>query len=291
MAQQIRATISSQFATAAQQFVNSGNGSDQEAGVSSSGGFSFSLVGSTSGFSRLLLPLNADFNTGSGIGNEGFKFQNFPEMENSAGDPILDVNGLPLQFATLTLVQFVVRAIDPSLPWGGTVKIATTNLVPGNGIGKEGIASDCVLQYYEAAGWEPDSNAEIIIEFLPTTAPTSALMNAFVEMNFIGNPDIPVVPVFSVQPSQTGGSSPPEASEVLTAVSGTYTGVPTPLSGYQWLRYDVGGTYLLDIPGANGLTYTIQAGDVGYRVGLRQTVSNSAGTAYGLSTPVATVVP
>ncbi|RYD38984.1 MAG: hypothetical protein EOP87_00170 [Verrucomicrobiaceae bacterium] len=292
MPQTVQASITLQYGTDAQRFTPTGTSAGFAAGVSASGSFNASLTGSASVFSRVLTALNADFDTGSGIGNEGFKFSQFPELEDSAGNPILDVNGLPLDFAKITLLAFRVRAIDPDQPWGGTVDITTSNdVVPGD-FSRTGIASECIIQFYESAGWEPGATGEILIEFTPTTAPTPAMVNAMVEMLVIGLPETPAAPAFSAPPTITGTA---EETEVLTAVTGTITGTPAPLTGLQWVRCLAGGgsgpTYGTDIPGANAGTYTLAGADVGFSIRVRQTATNSAGSASSYSAATATVIP
>lgn len=292
MPQTVQASISLQYGTDAQRFTPSGTGAQFAAGVSASGSFNASLTGSASVFSRVLTALNADYDTGSGIGNEGFRFNQFPAMEDSAGNPIQDVNGLPLDFTKITLLAFRIRAIDPDQPWGGTVDITTAgDVVPGD-FSRTGIASECIVQFYESAGWEPGGSGEILIEFNPTTAPTPALVNAMVEMLVIGLPETPAAPAFSAPPTITGTA---QDGEILTAVTGAITGAPTPLTGLQWVRCPAGGgsgpTYGgTDIAGANGSNYTLTGADVGYTIRVRQTATNSAGSASSYSAATATVI-
>jgi hypothetical protein len=288
MAQQIQASFSLRYSSEAQRFAPSGSSPQFSAGVSAGGGFGFDVAGGASIFSRVLLPLNADFDTGSGIGNEGFKFQNFPEMQDSAGNPIADVNGLPLDFTTLTVLSIRVRAIDPDLPWGGTVNVTTAGVVPGDTFGQTGIDSPALLICQRLNGWTPGGSASILVEFVPTTATRPALVNAFVEVLVIGNPATPAVPTFSAVPTITGAA---EEGVILTATSGTFAGTPTPLDGYQWVRCNAAGVVIEDISGAVGSTYTITADDIGYTIRVRQVATNSEGTASAISVQTGVVVP
>lgn len=206
MAQQVRATFSLNYGTEAQRFTPSGPSAQFGAGVSASGGFNFTVTGGASVFSRVLLPINNDFDTGSGTGDEGFKFESFPEMEDSAGNPISDVNGLPLDFTTLTMLCVRVRAQDPDLPWGGTVNISTADDVVPGAFSQTGIDSDSLFILQRTNGWTPDAIGSILMEFIPTTAPTPALVNAMVELLVIGNPATPEAPTFSAPPTITGGT-------------------------------------------------------------------------------------
>lgn len=284
MAQQVRATFSLNYGTEAQRFTPSGPSAQFGAGVSASGGFNFTVTGGASVFSRVLLPINNDFDTGSGTGDEGFKFESFPEMEDSAGNPISDVNGLPLDFTTLTMLCVRVRAQDPDLPWGGTVNISTADDVVPGAFSQTGIDSDSLFILQRTNGWTPDAIGSILMEFIPTTAPTPALVNAMVELLVIGNPATPEAPTFSAPPTITGGTGVQDGDAIL-AVTGTYAGTPTPVTGYQWVRCTVGGDVTSgdplvgDIPGEVGATYDVATADIGYTLRVRQIAANSAGAA------------
>jgi uncharacterized protein YukE len=76
--------------------------------------------------------------------------------------------------------------------------------------------------------------------------------------------------------------------QTLTAGNGTWTGT-APLSfAYQWTRCDSAGNNCVDIPGATSGTYVQTASDVGSRLRVRVTASNTAGSA--ASTSAATTV-
>lgn len=70
--------------------------------------------------------------------------------------------------------------------------------------------------------------------------------------------------------------------QVLTAIAGSWTGVPT--LTYQWKK---GGS---NISGATAATYTVVVGDVGSPISVVVTGTNSAGTASATSGATATVV-
>lgn len=286
MAQQVRATFSLTYGSEAQRFTPSGTSAQFEAGVSARGGFNFDVVGGASIFSRVLLPLNADYDTGSGIGNEGFQFATFPQMEDSAGNPIADVNGLPLDFTTLTMLCIHVRAQDPDLPWGGTVNVTTSSDVVPGAFSQTGIDSDSLFILQRSGGWTPDSLGAILVEFIPTTAPLPAMVNSIVEFLVIGNPAAPVAPTFSAPPTISGTTA---EGDTLTAATGTFSGTPAPLAGYQWVRCNVGGTVIEDIAGANAATYELTSDDVGGTVRVRQIATNSAGSGTSISAQTAVI--
>jgi hypothetical protein len=66
---------------------------------------------------------------------------------------------------------------------------------------------------------------------------------------------------------------------VLTATPGTWTGSPSPTFAYQWLRCDQNGSNCTTIGGATARTYRLQAADVGRRMRVRVTATNSEGSA------------
>lgn len=286
MSQQVHVSFALTFRADAQRFASSNGTSQAVAGVAVNGGYSFGVEGGATILSRVLQPLNADFSTGSGIGNEGFKFESFPGMEDGAGHPIADANGLPLDFSTLTVLCLRVRAIDPSQEWGGTVNITTSGVVPGDSFGRTGIAADALLIHQDAAGWTPDGSGSILVEFVPTTAPLPTMVNAMVEMLVIGKPAPEVIPSFTVNPSITGTAI---EGATLTAASGTFSGTPAPVDGYQWVRCNVGGDPLADIPGATGNAYDLTSAEIGFTVRVRQIARNSAGTGSALSSHTAVV--
>ena len=68
----------------------------------------------------------------------------------------------------------------------------------------------------------------------------------------------------------------PQEGQTLRATA-TYTGDPTPAESWMWQRCPVDSGPCRDIPGATQNTYTLTAADVGYRIRVRLTVSNSLG--------------
>jgi hypothetical protein len=62
--------------------------------------------------------------------------------------------------------------------------------------------------------------------------------------------------------------------QILRAAPGNWTGAAPINTAYQW-QMGVAGTWA-DIPGANGVAYTVQPGDVGKRLRLKLTIDNPA---------------
>lgn len=80
----------------------------------------------------------------------------------------------------------------------------------------------------------------------------------------------PVAPAVTVSPAVTGTTN---VGDTLTCTDGTWTGTAPITYSYQW-KQDPGG---VDIPGATGATYVLQASDQGKDVFCRVTAHNAAG--------------
>jgi hypothetical protein len=81
-------------------------------------------------------------------------------------------------------------------------------------------------------------------------------------------------PVNKARPSITGST---RDGDVLRFNRGTWTG-PEPIDyAYSWLRCDAGGNGCAAISGATGTAYQLKTADVGHRIRITVTASNSAG--------------
>jgi sugar lactone lactonase YvrE len=80
-----------------------------------------------------------------------------------------------------------------------------------------------------------------------------------------------------------------EAGQTLTADHGIWSGTPTIAYGYQWERCDTLGESCLDISGATGASYELNAFDVGATVRVLVTAENGAGSQQNASAPTTTV--
>lgn len=102
----------------------------------------------------------------------------------------------------------------------------------------------------------------------------------------------PAAPVNVTAPSISGTAT---QGQTLTRTIGTYTGYPSPTITGNWQRNGV------DISGATGATYQLQAADVGTNIRYRENATNASGTintysnvtstVQGLAVPVNTVLP
>ena len=160
----------------------------------------------------------------------------------------------------------------------------------GIAIGHVSAQQEFIMGGFDPKEWKighqtKDQN-QIIVEFVPDGAPTPALVNALAEILIIGSPATPAAPVFTVAPTITGTAS---QGSTLSAHTGAFTGSPTPVSGFQWVRCNVGGVVIGDISGAVGDTYILGAGDVGHTIRVRQTAANSAGSASSSSAQTAVI--
>ena len=95
-------------------------------------------------------------------------------------------------------------------------------------------------------------------------------------------------PVNSALPTSSGTE---REGAVLTANAGMWTGTPAPTFAYQWLRCDQNGANCIAISGATAQTYRLQAADVGRRMRVRVTATNSAGSASADSAATRAVEP
>ncbi len=79
--------------------------------------------------------------------------------------------------------------------------------------------------------------------------------------------------------------------QTLTGTTGVWSGTPPVSLAFQWLRCDaVNPNLCTAVSGAANPAYALEAGDVGRRMRLRVTASNSQGSGSALSTPTAVVV-
>ncbi|HUG63703.1 MAG TPA: hypothetical protein VMK83_00650 [Gaiellaceae bacterium] len=92
-------------------------------------------------------------------------------------------------------------------------------------------------------------------------------------------------PMRTAEPTITGS---PVEGQRLTASAGTWSGTQPITFAYQWVRCPTNGgapdgSNCGVLPGANSTTYTLVASDVGSRMRVRVTATNSAGTALAAS--------
>jgi sugar lactone lactonase YvrE len=101
----------------------------------------------------------------------------------------------------------------------------------------------------------------------------------------------PLSPSNTVAPSISGVA---QYDETLTASTGTWVGTPTLAYTYQWLRCNESGGECADIAGATSGSYVLSHADVGMKVKVDVTATNTGGSAgaySGLTAVVAPVTP
>ena len=101
----------------------------------------------------------------------------------------------------------------------------------------------------------------------------------------------PTAPVNSAEPVISGS---PVEGTTLSTTAGTWVGAGTITYAYQWVRCDAGGgapdgSDCPTIPGATGSSYTLAAADIGRRLRVQVTATNSAGSTAVASNPTAVV--
>jgi hypothetical protein len=94
--------------------------------------------------------------------------------------------------------------------------------------------------------------------------------------------------------AEPGVSGTPAQGQKLTGTTGTWTGATPIVFVFQWVRCNADGglpdgSNCTFIAGANTTTYTLGSSDVGKRMRLRVTASNSGGTTTAASNPTDTV--
>lgn len=89
-----------------------------------------------------------------------------------------------------------------------------------------------------------------------------------------------VRPINTVLPAITGTTT---SGQTLTSTTGTWTGTPTPTYTRAWYRDGV------VIAGATAATYVLVAGDVGKRITVVVTATNTNGVVTATSLPTAVV--
>ena len=78
--------------------------------------------------------------------------------------------------------------------------------------------------------------------------------------------------------------------QTFTAVPGMWSGSPTPVLTYQWLRCDGSGANCVAVPAATATTYLLGAADAGATIEIAVTATNTAGSAGPIvSAPTAVV--
>jgi len=99
-------------------------------------------------------------------------------------------------------------------------------------------------------------------------------------------PESAPVPVDIAPPVVSGA---PEAGQMLSASSGTWSNSPTAYA-YQWSRCDTAGASCTPLAGGTGLSYALGSGDVGSTVRVEVTATNAGGSAIAPSAATAIVV-
>ena len=85
---------------------------------------------------------------------------------------------------------------------------------------------------------------------------------------------VPDPPLNSVLPSVSGTA---QQGQTLSASTGTWSGSPTSFA-YRWRDCDTSGAGCVDIAGATGSSYLLQAADVGHTLRVVVTATNGSGS-------------
>jgi lysophospholipase L1-like esterase len=129
-----------------------------------------------------------------------------------------------------------------------------------------------------ASGVAADAQVEI---YRPIVRKTELV--AYATPFYVGNDGIKAA-VSTVRITGTA-----QSGQALTGGPGDWSGGACAMT-YQWKRYNAGtNAFDSDIPGATSQTYTVQAGDIGFKIGLTVTATNSFGATSQASALTATV--
>lgn len=106
------------------------------------------------------------------------------------------------------------------------------------------------------------------------------------------DPSAPTAVVAGIAPQNTAAPSiagTPRRGQTLTLQPGTWSGTPAPDVTHQWLRCDPDGTACVPIFAATGDTLVLGPPDDNHTIRVRETATNSAGTASTDSDPTGLV--
>ena len=123
---------------------------------------------------------------------------------------------------------------------------------------------------------------------LAGAAVAASLLTALAAVAGLAEAQAILPPVNTTAPTISGT---PRDGETLTAQEGTWTGSSPMTFTYQWQRCDANGLNCADIAGATGRTYLVQTPDVGNRLRVRVTATNSTGNSTANSQPTQPVTP
>jgi hypothetical protein len=128
-------------------------------------------------------------------------------------------------------------------------------------------------QTYTLTGTDVGRTLRIVVTAIGAGGSSSATSNASPLVA-----DAPAPPSNTAPPTVSGSAV---TGQALTGTLGTWTGSPAPSLAAQWQSCQ-GGT-CSDIPGAQGGTYVVGAGDVGKTLRVVVTATNASGTATAAS--------
>lgn len=144
-----------------------------------------------------------------------------------------------------------------------------------------GPIAGAAAQTYVAVG--DDVGATLRVEVTATNAEGSA--NATSAQTAVVA--VPTAPVNTSEPVVSGS---PVEGVTLTTTTGAWTGAGSIAYAYQWVRCDAGGglpdgSDCPTIPGATGSSFTLTTSDIGRRLRVQVTATNSAGSTAVASNP------
>ncbi len=155
---------------------------------------------------------------------------------------------------------------------------------PGDGSTCAAISGATTLAYVPGNG-DVGSTLRIRVTATNADGSTTAASNHTAVVTASSKPTNTAEPTISGSPVQ---------GQKLTATTGAWTGTAPIAFAYQWVRCPADGgagdgSNCAPVSGATSSAYTLQPGDVGARMRVRVTATNSAGSQTAASNPTATV--
>jgi hypothetical protein len=184
----------------------------------------------------------------------------------STGSTLTTSNGTWTGTPTIAFAQQWQRRANASAPWTDIPSATGTTYTVVTGDAGQGLRA-VITAGNRISSWSLAATAPVTVS--GGTPP----------------PPPPAAPANTALPAISGT---PRTSQTLTSSTGTWTGTAPIAFAYLWQRSTNGATWST-ISGATTRTYRIANGDRGFRIRVRVTASNSAGTGQAFSGQVGPV--
>jgi hypothetical protein len=123
---------------------------------------------------------------------------------------------------------------------------------------------------------------------LLSAAVAASVLTALAAVAGLAEAQAQIAPANTATPTISGTA---RDGNTLTVDEGSWSGDDPMTFTFQWQRCDVNGLNCTDLAGATGWTYDVQTSDVGNRLRVRVTATNTTGASSANSQPTAQVTP